>query len=458
MTRQMKLGLFLYPAGHHIAAWRLPDVPADAAVNLGYYLDLARKAEAAKLDFLFMADGLGMRLENIEAMSRLANRHVAQLEPIVLLSLLAGVTSRIGLVGTASTTYNEPYHIARRYSSLDHVSKGRAGWNVVTSISDAEARNFGRDQHMDHAERYERAWEFIDVVKGLWDSWTEDAFPRDKESGIFFDPEGMRVLDHRGKHFRVTGPLNLPRAPQGHPLLFQAGSSEAGRDLAARTADAIFVTQQEIAGARAFYADVKARAAGAGRDPASLLVMPGVTTFVGTSRAEAEDRHAQLQSLIHPTVGMAQLRIVLGSGIDVTNLPLDEPLPPLPETNGSRGIQNLAWETAQREGLTLRQMIARFSGNLAQRHLVGTPQEVADEMEEWFTTGAADGFNLVAPDLPGGLDDFTRLVLPELRRRRLFRHEYEHDTLRGNLGLEPPLAPSRRVPVGNPVPAVTSAG
>lgn len=435
MARQMKLGLFLYPAGHHVAAWRLPDVPADAAVNLGYYLNIARKAEAAKLDFLFMADGLGMRMENIEAMSRLANRHVAQLEPIVLLSLLAGVTSRIGLVGTASTTYNEPYHIARRYASLDHVSGGRAGWNVVTSISDAEANNFGRERHMGHAERYERADEFIDVVKGLWDSWAEDAFQRDKESGLFFDPAGLRVLNHEGKHFRVMGPLNLPRAPQGHPLVFQAGSSPTGRDLAARTADAIFVTQQEIAGARAFYADVKARTAAAGRDPASLLVMPGVTTFIGRTRAEAEDRHAQLQALIHPAVGLAQLKIVLGGDIDLSGLPLDEPLPPLPETNGSRGIQTVAWETAVRAGLTLRQMIARFSGNLAQRHLVGTPVEVADELEAWFTTGAADGFNIVAPDLPGALDDFIGLVLPELRRRGLFRTEYKHDTLRGHLGL-----------------------
>jgi FMN-dependent oxidoreductase (nitrilotriacetate monooxygenase family) len=442
VPRSLRLGLFLYPAGHHIAAWRHPDVPTDAAINLDYYIALARKAEAAGLDFLFMADGLGMRLENIEAMSRIANRHVSQLDPMVLLPVLSAVTQNIGLVATASTTYNEPYHIARRFASLDHVSSGRAGWNVVTSLSDAEARNFGFDQHMDHGLRYERAAEFIAVVKGLWDSWTADAFVRDKRSGRFFEPDGMRVLDHHGKYFRVSGPLNLPRTPQGHPLIFQAGSSDRGRALAARTADAIFVGQQALDPARAFYADIKTRAAEAGRNPDDVLVMPGIVPFVGSSRAEAEDRHAGLQDLIHPVVGLAQLQIVLG-GADLSGLPLDGPLPPLSETNGSRGTQSVAWETAERENLTIRQLISRFSGNLGQRHLVGTADDIADELEAWFTGGAADGFNLVAPILPGSLDDFTELVLPALRRRGLFDGSYRGSTLRERLGLPAVPSPGR---------------
>jgi N-acetyl-S-(2-succino)cysteine monooxygenase len=311
-TGELKLGAFLYPTGHHIAAWRHPLAQADAGSNFAHYAELARIAEAAKFDLIFMADGVGTRGTDSEALSRTAIRYVAQFEPLTLLSALAALTERVGFVATASTTYNEPYHIARKFASLDHISGGRAGWNLVTSASEDEAHNFNRDHHVAHAERYERAEEFADVVRGLWDTWEDDAFLRDKDSGIYYDPSKQHLLNHRGKHFKVRGPLNVARAPQGHPVIVQAGSSEPGKDLAARTAEVIFTAHQNIEDARAFYSDVKGRLGRYGRSPDDLKIMPGIFPVIGKTKSEAQEKFEQIQELIHPAVGLSLLNSMAG--------------------------------------------------------------------------------------------------------------------------------------------------
>ncbi len=439
--RQLRLGAFLYPTGHHIAAWRHPQAQADAGSNFAHYVALAQIAEAAKFDLIFMADGVGTRGTDTEALSRTALRYVAQFEPITLLSALAAVTKDIGFVATASTSYNEPYHIARKFASLDHISGGRAGWNLVTSSSEHEAHNFGRDEHYAHTERYERAEEFADVVRGLWDTWEEDAFPRDKESGIYFDPDKQHLLNHKGKHFKVRGPLNVARSPQGHPVLVQAGSSEPGKELAARTAEVVFTAHQTVEDARAFYADVKSRLAKYGRDKDDLKIMPGIFPVVGRTEEEAQAKFHQIQDLIHPVVGLSMLTGMAGS-VDLSKYPLDGPVPELPETNSSKSRQKLLLDLARRENLTIRQLYLRIAGARGHYQIVGTPTQIADVMEEWFTTGAADGFNVMPPHLPVGLHDFVEHVLPELRRRGLFRSEYEGRTLRENLGLKQPRHPA----------------
>ncbi|MBB3458446.1 FMN-dependent oxidoreductase (nitrilotriacetate monooxygenase family) [Rhizobium sp. BK313] len=439
--RQLKLGAFLYPTGHHIAAWRHPDAQADAGSNFAHYVELAQIAEAAKFDLIFMADGVGTRGTDTEALHRTATRYVAQFEPITLLSALAAVTKNIGFVATASTSFNEPYHIARKFASLDHISGGRAGWNLVTSSSDHEAHNFGRDEHYAHAERYERAEEFADVVRGLWDTWEEDAFPRDKQSGIYFDPEKQHILNHKGKHFKVRGPLNVARAPQGHPVLVQAGSSDPGKELAARTAEVVFTAHQTIGDAKAFYADLKGRLAKYGRRPDDLKIMPGIFPVVGRTEAEAREKFEQIQGLIHPVVGLSLLAGMSG-GVDLSQYPIDGPVPDLPETNASKSRQKLLLDLARRENLTIRQLYLRIAGARGHWQIVGTPVQIADQMEEWFKTGAADGFNVMPPHLPAGLYDFVEHVLPELRRRGLFRSEYEGKTLRENLGLRVPQHPA----------------
>ncbi|SCB45238.1 LLM class flavin-dependent oxidoreductase [Rhizobium multihospitium] len=440
--RQLKLGAFLYPTGHHIAAWRHPQTQADAGSNFAHYVELAQIAEAAKFDLIFLADGVGTRGSDTEALHRTAQRYVAQFEPITLLSALAAVTKNIGFVATASTSFNEPYHIARKFASLDHISGGRAGWNLVTSSSDHEAHNFGRDEHYAHAERYERAEEFADVVLGLWDTWEEDAFPRNKQSGVFYEPEKQHILNHRGKHFKVRGPLNVARTPQGQPVLVQAGSSEPGRELAARTAEVVFTAHQTIDDARTFYADIKGRLAKYGRDRDDLKIMPGIFPVVGRTREEAQQKFAELQDLVHPVVGLSMLN-GMSSGVDLSQYPLDGPIPDLPETNGSKSRQKLLLDLARRENLTIRELYLRIAGARGHWQIVGTPIEIADQMEEWFTTGAADGFNVMPPQLPTGLYDFVEHVLPELRRRGLFRSDYEGKTLRENLGLKVPLHPAR---------------
>jgi len=436
-TGHLHLGAFLYPTGHHIAAWRHPGSQADAGVDFRHYARLAQAAEAAKFDLVFLADGVGTRGDDVEFLSRTAHSYVAQFEPLTLLSALAAVTERIGLVGTASTSFNEPFHIARKFASLDHISGGRAGWNLVTSSSEHEARNFNRDAHFDHAERYARAEEFADVVRGLWDSWDDDAFVRDRAAGRFFDPAKRHVLDHRGRFFQVRGPLNVARPPQGHPVVVQAGASPAGTRLAARTAEVIFTAQQTLDDAVAFYADVKGQLAALGRDPDTLKIMPGVFPVVGRTESEAKEKFDALQSLIDPTVGLALVSGLTG-GFDLSAYPLDGPIPPLPETNASKSRQMLTLELARRENLTIRELYLRIAGARGHWQLVGTPEQIVDQLEARFVHYGADGYNVMAPTLPGGLDDFIALVLPELRRRGRFRSDYAGRTLRDHLGLRRP--------------------
>ncbi|WP_225031612.1 LLM class flavin-dependent oxidoreductase [Paraburkholderia sp. XV] len=435
----LRLGAFLYPTGHHIAAWRHPDSLVDAGRDFRHYVQLAQAAEAAKFDLVFLADGAGTRGDNVDFLSRTAHSYVAQFEPLTLLSALAAVTQRIGLVGTASTTFNEPYHIARKFASLDHISGGRAGWNLVTSSSAHEAKNFNFDEHLAHARRYERAVEFAEVVEGLWDSWDEDAFVRDKASGRYFDPSKRHVLDHRGEFFSVRGPLNVERSPQGRPVVVQAGSSEAGKALAARTAEVIFTAQQTLDDAVAFYADVKGRMAAYGREPDDLKIMPGVMPIVGVTESEAREKFDALQALIDPAVGLALVSTVTG-GFDLSGYPLDGPIPELPETNASKSRQSLALELARRENLTIRELYLRIAGARGHWQLVGTAEQIVDALEERFVNYGADGYNVMPALLPNSLDDFIRLVLPELRRRGLFRSEYEGRTLRENLGLARPVS------------------
>lgn len=439
---QIRLGAFLYPTGHHIAAWRHPDAQADAGSNFAHYVGLAQAAEAAKFDLIFMADGVGTRGDDIDALSRTAQRYVAQFEPISLLSALAAVTRNIGVVATASTSYNEPYHIARKFVSLDHISGGRAGWNLVTSANDHEAKNFGRDEHFAHDERYERAEEFADVVIGLWNTWEEDAFLRDKKSGLFFDPSKQHVLNHKGKHFKVRGPLNVARSPQGQPVVVQAGSSEPGKELASRTAEVVFTAHQNIDDAKAFYADLKGRMEKYGRNRDDLKIMPGIFPVVGRTEAEAQDKFQQIQDLIHPVVGLSLLNGMSGD-VDLSKYPLDGPVPDVPETNFSKSRQKLLIELARREKLSIRQLYLRIAGARGHWQIIGTPLQIADQMQAWFEEGAADGFNVMPPHLPVGLIDFIEQVLPELRRRGLFRHEYEGRTLRQNLGLAIPRHPAQ---------------
>ncbi|CUR76301.1 Nitrilotriacetate monooxygenase component A [Achromobacter xylosoxidans] len=433
--RQIKLGAFLMQTGHHIAAWRHPEAQADAPVNFRHYAELARRAEAAKFDAIFLADSVGVRNTDLASLSRTARSD--HFEPLTLLSALAAVTEKIGLIATVSTTYNEPYHVARKFASLDHISGGRSGWNLVTSSGQGEAQNFNLDEHVEHARRYARAAEFHDVVLGLWDSWEDDAFLRDKHSGQYFDPAKLHPLRHRGEHFSVRGPLNVSRSPQGRPVVVQAGASPAGRDLAARTAEVIFVAHQTFDEARAFYRDIKGRAVEYGRDPDDIKIMPGIFPVIGRSQAEAEDKFARLQDLIHPVVGVQLLSNMIG-GFDLSGYPVDGPLPDIPETNGGKSRQQLLIDLARRDNLTIRQLYLRIAGARGHQQVVGTPQSVADQLQQWFEEDGADGFNIMSPWLPGGLDDFIELALPELRRRGLFRTEYSGATLRQHLGLERP--------------------
>ena len=428
---QMKLGLSMRYLGYHDAAWRHPEVPPGGATDFKYFLNSARIAERGKFDMVFFADGIGIRADDNPPGSLARTNRNVELEPLTLLSALAAMTSHIGLVSTASTTYNEPYHIARKFASLDNISGGRAGWNVVTSWSEQEAWNFSRDTHLDYDTRYDRAKEFVDVVTGLWDSWENDAFVHDKASGQFYDPSKLHVLNHRGKHFTVRGPLSAPPTPQGRPILVQAGAAEQGQEIAAANADVVYAAQVDLAGAKAYYAGLKARMAKYGRAPELLKVMPAVTTIVGRTRAEAQAKFDQLQELIDPMVGLASLFSSFG---DLSGYPLDGPVPE-PVNAKVRSIAYNLWNLAQRENLTIRQFYQQKSAGSGGLLLKGTAEDVADAMEEWMAEEAADGFNLTPTHLPHGINDFVELVVPELRRRGRFRTEYESTTLRGNLGL-----------------------
>lgn len=435
--RMLRLGAFMLVPGYHVASWRHPTAHADGGLNFAHYRELVQTAERAKFDLFFVADGVGIRTpyRDSDELSRWGR--FLQFDPLTLLSALSVHTTHIGLAATASTTYNEPFHIARKFASIDHLSAGRAAWNIVTSVTDAEARNFNRDHQPDHAARYRRAREFMQVVTGLWDSWEDDAFRYDKESGRFFDPDKLHILGHQGEHFSVHGPLNVARPPQGYPVLIQAGASADGQDFAAQWAEVVFTASQTLAEAQKFYRSMREQVVAHGRDPDQVKIMPGLFPVVGRTRAEAEDKYAVLQDLVDPVVGLGLLTQLLGD-VDISGFPLDGPLPELPPTQGSTSRQQLVYEKARREGLTIRQLYQSISGGRGHRIVIGTPEDVVDVMEEWFTNEGADGFNVMPPVLPAGLDDFVELVIPELRRRGLFRTEYPGTTLRDSLGLRRP--------------------
>lgn len=433
MAKSLHLTAFMRPVSLHTGAWRYPGAYADANFNFRHLKSFAQKLEAAKFDAFFMADHLAVLNMPVEALKR--SHTVTSFEPFTLLSALAGVTERIGLAATASTTYDEPYHIARRFASLDHISGGRAAWNIVTTSNPDAARNFGHDEHAEHGERYKRAREFYDVVTGLWDSFADDAFVRDQESGIFFDPEKMHVLNHKGDELSVRGPLNIARPVQGWPVVVQAGQSEPGRQLAAETAELVFCSPRDIAAGKALYADIKGRMAVVGRDQAHLKILPAAFIVLGDSVEEAKAKRAKLDSLVHYDSAIASLSIALGH--DASGFDPDGPLPETPETNASRSGRAQVLKLAADENLTVRQLAQRYGGysGLA---FVGTPQSVADEMEAWLAEEAADGFTVVFPFLPQGLDDVTQTLVPELQRRGLFRQDYQGTTLREHLGLPRP--------------------
>ncbi|HEY3697383.1 LLM class flavin-dependent oxidoreductase [Phenylobacterium sp.] len=435
--RQIRLGAFLQATGHHVAAWRHPDAQADAGLNLAHYKALAQAAEAGKFDMVFVADSPGGYANPAERGEFARSGKSAHFEPVTLWSALSMVTERIGFVATSSTTYEDPFTTARKFASLDWISGGRAAWNVVTTGADV-SHNFSLPAHLEHARRYERAEAFIDVVKGLWDSYEDDAFLRDRESGVYVDLQKFHLLDHHGPHFQVRGPLNIARPPQGYPVIVQAGASAPGRELAARTAEVIFTANQTLEDAQAFYRDVKRRMARFGRAPETLLIMPGIFPVLGGTEAEALRRYEDLQALVHDEVAWAGLRRHY-QGVDLTGLSLDDPAPPLPAvTNGSVSRLKLVSDLATRNQLTLRELFRRLATARGHRTVVGAPEQVADAMQLWFENEAADGFNVMPPILPTGLTDFVEQVVPILQRRGLFRREYEGYTLRENLGLARP--------------------
>jgi FMN-dependent oxidoreductase (nitrilotriacetate monooxygenase family) len=435
--RQMKLGAFLMSPGHHPASWRHPSACADLGANFREYARLARIAEAARFDLIFLDDTVAVKDTSQKTGTKISRS--AFFEPITLLAGMAAVTERIGLVGTVSSTFNEPYNLARKFASLDLISHGRAGWNVVTSNNEEEAANFTAEPHLDHDKRYERAEEYVDIIVGLWNSFEDDAFLYDKESGIYLDYDKMHILNHRGRHYSVRGPLNVARSPQGHPVIFQAGASEAGRELAARTAEVVFTAQNAREDAIAFYSDMKGRLARHGRRESDMLIMPGILPVVGRTKAEAEDRYAELQELIDLDVAIAQLSQMIGN-FDLSVYPPHGPVPvgDIPVTKGNQSRQQLLLAMAQRENLSIAELARRTAGGRGHWVIIGSPQEIADQMEDRFLNGSADGFNVLPDTLPGGLEDFGALVIPELQRRGLVRREYEGTTLREHLGLPHP--------------------
>ena len=433
MTKQLHLGAFMRPVGIHTAWWRMPSAYADANFNLKHLTSFIQTLERGRFDAFFMADHLAVLNMPMPALRRSGT--ATSFEPLTLLSALAMVTERIGLIATASTTFDEPYHIARRFASLDHISGGRAGWNIVTTSNPDAALNFGRTEHVEHDERYRRAREFYSVVTGLWDSWADDAWLRDKESGIFFDAEKLHVLGHKGEHLSVRGPLNIARPVQGWPVIVQAGASEAGRQLAAETAEVIFGSSRTIEDGRAFYADVKGRMRALGRAPEELKILPGALVIAGRTRDEAQEKKALLDSLVHSDSGIPNLSMRLGT--DASGFDLDGPLPEIPETNQSQSGRATLVALARKENLTVRQL-AQLVGGYGGNQMVGTPGEIADTMQEWLETEASDGFNIMFHTVPEGLNDFVDLVVPELQRRGIYRREYEGTTLRDHLGLVRP--------------------
>ncbi len=431
--RQLHLGAFMRPVSIHTGAWRYPGAYPDANFSFQHLKSFAQRLEAAKFDAFFMADHLAVLNMPIDALKR--SHTVTSFEPFTLLSALAAVTERIGLVATASSTFDTPYHIARRFASLDHISNGRAGWNIVTTANPDAALNFGETEQMDHGARYVRAREFYDVVTGLWDSFADDAFVRDADSGIFFDPARMHTLAHEGPSLRVRGPLNIARPVQGWPVIVQAGASEPGRQLAAETAEVVFAAEPTLAAGQSFYADVKRRMRAIGRDPDHLKILPAAFVVVGDTDQDARTKRAHLDSLVHYDSGIGSLNGMLG--YDVSGFDPDGPLPDIPETNASKSARARIVEAARTKNLTIREL-AQKAGSYSGLAFVGTPQTITDGMAEWLAGEACDGFNVMFPYLPEGLDDFVDRVVPELQRRGLFRTDYEGTTLRENLGLPRP--------------------
>jgi len=421
--------------GHHAVAWRHPEAKPENVLNFDFIKEQALTAEKGKFDMIFLADGVAAGATSLA----FGQEYSARFEPFTLLSSLAAVTKNIGLVGTVSTTFTEPYNLARQFASLDHLSKGRAGWNVVTSAGKEAAGNFGQDELL-HAKRYERANEYVDVVKKLWDSWEDDAILFDKEEAQFLDPSKVHFINHTGNWISVTGPLNIPRPVQGHPVVVQAGSSESGKELAACSAEVIFTAWQTLEEAREFYRDVKGRMAKYGRRPEELKIMPGVFPIIGKTEEEAKEKYQQLIDLIPESIGVARLSFQLG--VNLSKYPVDGPLPDLPELNeinGNKSRFQLVKDLADRENLTIRQLYQRTAGGRGHREIIGTPVQIVDQLQEWFENEAADGFNIMPPVFPSGLDDFVEHVIPELQKRGLFRTEYEGTTLRENLGLTSPV-------------------
>ncbi|MDI3101900.1 MULTISPECIES: LLM class flavin-dependent oxidoreductase [Streptomyces] len=442
-ARKLHLNLFVYPGGHHEAAWRHHGTDPTRLLDIGFYQDLARSAERAAFDAVFFADGPSLA-DNVRYASRF------RLEPFTWLSAVAAATERIGLIATASTTYTEPYNLARLFASLDHLSRGRAGWNIVTTGAPQAAANFGLDAHPVHAERYDRAREFVDVVTRLWDSWEDEALVADQKSGLFADTDRIHEIDHAGRHLKVRGPLNLPRSPQGRPVYVQAGSSEDGRAFAAAYAEAVFTAHQTLRSGQEFYADVKARAAALGRDPRQVIVLPGISPFIGSTEAEARALHQEFNELTQPEYSLHLLQRLLG--LELSADELDGPVPrSLIETRGERGNGSrfqLVLDIIDREQPTVRQLLHRLAGARGHRVVAGTPEQIADEIQEWFEHGAADGFNIMPPWLTGGFDLFAEHVVPILRARGLFRTAYTGATLREHYGLPRPAAapvPSKEI-------------
>ena len=428
--RMMRLGAFLAGTGSNMASWRHPDAVPDAAINLDYYKQLTRRAEEAKLDFVFFGDGLYI---SEKSHPNFLNRF----EPLTLLAALAMDTKQIGLAATLSTSYSEPFTVARQFASIDHISEGRAGWNIVTSPLEGSALNYSKAEHPQHDLRYRMAAEYLEVTKGLWDSWEDDAFVRNKETGQFIDPHKLHRVNHKGEFFSVQGPLTISRSKQGRPILIQAGSSEAGKEFASQVADAVFAGQATIEDAQEFYQDVKGRAVKHGRRSEEILMLPGCNPIVGATPEEAEAKYQEISNLVVIDDALNYLGRYFND-IDFTQYDLDEQFPDLGDLarNGWESATDRIKKVSREEGLTLRQMALRST--TPKSPFIGTPEQVADTMQAWFEAGAADGFMMNASVLPQGFNDFVDLVLPVLKDRGLFRTEYEHDTLRGNLGLAKP--------------------
>lgn len=436
---QMKLGMFYWPGGgQHMAAWRHPDAHPDFDVDVQRIIDLAKLSERGLFDLFFMADSLSFWRGSLEAMSHDAAG--SWIEPLTVMSTIAQHTKHIGLVCTSSTTYDQPYLLARRFSGLDIASGGRAGWNLITSGSEMTGKSFGHDKHVEKHKRYAMAREFAHVVRGLWASWPQDAFVRDKKSGLFFDPEKLFVLDHEGEFFKVLGPMIVPPSPQGEPVMVQAGASEDGRELAAATAEVVFGAQQHLETAQAFYADLKGRMPAYGRDPDSLKVMPGLTYFVAETREQAQEEFEELQDLIDPVMGLALLSSRMN--YDFSGHDPDGKISELPVTaRGESRIELVNELIAKNPGITLRDLYKHFAGARGHGLVIGSPKDVADHMEQWVTEKACDGFNMMPPIYPRDLQRFVDLVVPELQRRGLYRTRYDATTLRGNLGITRPAWP-----------------